>query len=84
MPEALATLQSDVQVQVETDPWLIFSPVDGKPVVGLVLYPGGRVDPRAYAPAARAIAAEGYLVVADPDSLFMEVNGLQVPCKIAG
>ena len=22
--------------------------------------------------------------LADPDSLFMEVNGLQVPCKIAG
>jgi len=63
MPEALAVLQSDAQVQVETEPWLIFRPVGGNPTVGLVLYPGGRVDPRAYTPPARAIAAGGYLVV---------------------
>jgi hypothetical protein len=46
MPEALAALSSDDNVQVQTDRWLVF-----------------RVDAKAYAPAARAIAAEGYLVV---------------------
>ena len=66
MPEALAALQSDAQVEVETDPWLVFRPVAGDPAVGLVLYPGARVDPRAYAPAARAMAQEGYLVVIVP------------------
>jgi len=66
MPEALAALQSDSQVRVETKPWLIFRPLAEEPIVGLILYPGGRVDPRAYAPAARAIAAEGYLVVIVP------------------
>ena len=75
MPEALAALQSDAQVQVETEPWLIFRPVGGKPAVGLILYPGGRVDPRAYAPAARAIAAEGYLVVLVPVPLNLAFFG---------
>jgi hypothetical protein len=58
MPEALAALQSDAQVQVEPEGWLIFRPVGGEPAVGLILYPGGRVEPRAYAPPARAIAEE--------------------------
>jgi pimeloyl-ACP methyl ester carboxylesterase len=56
-------------VVVETDPWLIFRPVEREPTIGLILYPGGRVDPRAYAPTARAIAEEGYLAVIVPMSL---------------
>ncbi len=48
---------------VETGSWLVFQPADSVPEAGLVLYPGGRVDYRAYAPLARAIAQEGYLVV---------------------
>jgi pimeloyl-ACP methyl ester carboxylesterase len=63
MPEALAALQSDDAVQVEMKPWLVFQPLADNPTVGLVLYPGGRIDPRAYAPAAHALAREGYLVV---------------------
>lgn len=66
MPEAMAALQSDEAVQVETGPWLIFRPAGDEPSTGLILYPGGRVDPRAYAPAARAIAGEGFLVVITP------------------
>ena len=45
---------------------MAFSPVGADPSAGLVLYPGGRVDYRAYAPAARAIASEGFLVVIVP------------------
>ena len=81
MPEALAALQSDSQVQVETEGWLIFHPVGEDPAVGLILYPGGRVDPRAYAPPARAIAAEGYLVVIVPMPLNLAVFG---PDRAAG
>ncbi|MEJ2211061.1 MAG: alpha/beta hydrolase, partial [Anaerolineae bacterium] len=66
MPQALAALEPDAQVAVETDPWLVFRPLEREPVTGLVLYPGGRVDPRAYAPTAHAIAAEGYLVAIVP------------------
>lgn len=66
MPEALAALQSDDAVRVETEPWLVFRPAGDLPATGLILYPGARVDPRAYAPAARALAGEGFLVVIPP------------------
>jgi pimeloyl-ACP methyl ester carboxylesterase len=66
MAEAVAALQSDPQVVVETEPWLIFHPAGQEPETGLILYPGGRVDPRSYAPPAREIAAAGYLVVIPP------------------
>ena len=66
MPEAVAALASDEGVEVATSRWLVFRPQDSQPRTGLVLYPGGRVDPRAYAPAARALARRGYLVVIVP------------------
>jgi pimeloyl-ACP methyl ester carboxylesterase len=66
MPEALSALQSNAQVEVTTVPWLVFRPVAQELTTGLIFYPGGRVDPRSYAPAARAIAIEGYLVVIVP------------------
>ena len=67
LPEAVAALQSDGQVQVEPQPaggdWLVFSPAGEQAETGLIFYPGGRVDYRAYAPYARAVASRGYLVV---------------------
>ena len=65
MPEALAALVTDKQVRVTTGPWLTFEPAAaaGPPPVGLVIYPGGRVDARAYAPLARELARQGYLTV---------------------
>ncbi len=75
MPQALQALQSDAQVQVTQDRWVIFQPVGAQPQTGLILYPGGRVDYRAYAPLARTIAAEGYLVVLVPMPLNLAVFG---------
>ena len=66
MPEALAALQSDDQVMVETSPWFTFTPRNGNTSTAFILYPGGRVDPRSYAPTARAIAEQGFLVVIPP------------------
>ena len=63
MPEALAALQSDAQVTVTTGKWLVFTPTGSQPTTGFIIYPGGRVDYRAYAPAAHQIAAAGSLVV---------------------
>ena len=63
MPEALSALQSDSQVTVTTGKWLIFEPIGMQPDTGFIVYPGGRVDYRAYAPQAHAIAAQDYLVV---------------------
>lgn len=73
MPEALSALQSDASVEVTTDRWLIFRPRSQGPAAGLIFYPGGRVDPRSYTPAARAIAAEGYLVIVVPMPLNLAV-----------
>lgn len=67
LPEATAALLSDGQVQVESGQWLVFRPGGGEaPTTGFIFYPGGRVDPRAYAPPLRSLAAQGYLVVAVP------------------
>lgn len=63
MPEALSALQSTPQVTVTTGKWLTFQPAAMQPSTGFIFYPGGRVDYRAYAPAALAIAEKGYLVV---------------------
>jgi dienelactone hydrolase len=73
MPEALPALQSDARLEVKTEPWLVFRPLGGNPTVGLILYPGGRVDARAYAPTARALAQEGYLVVIVPMPLNLAI-----------
>ena len=63
-PYALESLASTEAVGFDKrDPWLVFTPMRSDPEVGLILYPGGRVDARAYAPHAQSIAAAGYKVV---------------------
>ncbi len=76
LPEALAAMQSDAQVTFSVqDGWLVFQPTGqgsaiGQPIeTGLIIYPGGKVDYRAYAPTARALAAQGYFVVIPPAPL---------------
>lgn len=76
MPEAQQALLSDNMVEVQSEPWLVFQPVGETPKTGLIFYPGGRVDPRAYAPAARKIAENGYLVVIVPMPLNLAVFGV--------
>lgn len=73
MPEAAESLQSDSQVNVTSNNWLVFAPIDTQPASGLIIYPGGRVDYRAYAPTAHQIAAQGYLVVIVPMPLNLAV-----------
>lgn len=62
MPQALAALESDAQVFVRVDEWAFFEPTKIRADTALIFYPGGRVDFRSYAPAARAIAEAGYPV----------------------
>ncbi len=66
MPEALVALQSDDEVSVAYDQWYSFSPQGETAKAGFIFYPGARVDPRAYAPAAHALAAQGYYVAITP------------------
>ena len=76
MDEALVAMVSSDTVTVQTEPWLIFQPAQGLPTTGLIFYPGGHVDPRAYAPAAYKIAENGYLVVIVPMPLNLAVFGV--------
>jgi hypothetical protein len=82
MPEALSALESDGLVEVTTDRWFVYRPANEDPKAGLILYPGGRVDPRSYAPAARAIAADGYLVVVVPMPLNLAVLGADKAAEV--
>lgn len=63
MPEAGAALESDEKITVTRRSWLAFLPNDAPPTTGLILFPSVRVPSEAYAPLAREIAAEGYLLV---------------------
>lgn len=73
MAEAMAAIRPGDDVRVDAGSWLSFQPVEGPARSGLILYPGGRVDPRAYAPLARLIAMQGHLVVIPPMPLNMAV-----------
>lgn len=77
MKEAIAALQPDERVTVETSPWLVFRPAGREPDTGLILYPGARIEHRAYAPAARAMAEQGYLVVVVPMPLHLAILGAE-------
>lgn len=61
-PVAFAALESDELVRVIEDDGYVFEPTAGARL-GLIFYPGGRVDPASYAAFARQIAESGYLVV---------------------
>ncbi len=63
LPEAGAALASTASVTFADEPgWLSFTPTSGASGTALVYYPGGKVEPAAYAPAARTIAERGYPV----------------------
>jgi dienelactone hydrolase len=64
LPEATAALASTPEVTFTqgSDGRLTYAPSTGEPTVGLILYPGGKVPPAAYAPQAQTIAANGFFV----------------------
>ena len=63
LPEAIEALGSGGLVKVTQEPWLTFAPTEDTSDTGFIFYPGGRIDPRGYAPLMKTIASEGYLVV---------------------
>jgi hypothetical protein len=82
MPEAIVALQSNDKVLVSTDKWLVFQPKTSLKFVGFIFYPGGRVNPRSYAPAAHAIAEKGYLTVIVPMPLNLAVFGAEIASDV--
>jgi predicted esterase len=82
MSEAYDALQSDSTVTVSVGSWLIFSPLSSNASKGFIFYPGGRVNYRSYAPAAHAIAAEGYLCVIVSMPLNLAVFGVNIASEV--
>jgi dienelactone hydrolase len=78
LPEAVAALQSDEIVVVTTAPWLTFTPAQTAADAGFIFYPGGRVDPRAYAGLMRTIAENEYLVVVPTMPINMAIFNVNV------
>ena len=82
MVEAYEALESDSTVIVSIKDWIIFQPVIPHTNVGFIIYPGGRVDFRSYAPMAHRIAAEGYLVVIVRMPLNLAVFGVNIASDV--
>lgn len=82
-PEALAALQSTTEVSVQSqNGWTVFAPTGSPPTTGFIFYPGGRVDPRAYALHLQSIARNGYLVVLTPMPLNLAVFGVNEASEV--
>jgi hypothetical protein len=73
MPKAVAALVADEEVTVVQNDVIVFRPNETTPTIGLVFYPGARIDPVSYAPPMRALAAQGFLVVIAPMPLNLAV-----------
>jgi len=71
--EAESAMRSDALVTVSDERWLTFTPIESEPTTGLIFYPGGKVDARAYAPLAHAAAQAGTLAVIVPMPLNLAV-----------
>ena len=82
MDVAVEALTSDKTITVDIGDWLIFRPDDQPVTTGYIFYPGGRVDYRAYAPYARSLALEGYLVVIPKMPLNLAVFGVNTAEKV--
>lgn len=77
MPMAIRAMKSDDAVEVATQNWLVFSPIDEETTTGFIFYPGGRVQAEAYAPLAHALADEGYLAVIVPMPLHLAIFNIE-------
>jgi len=69
---ALSALESTDRVTITQDELIAFTPVE-KTETGLIFYPGGLVEPTAYAPILRKISEKGVLVVITPMPLNLAI-----------
>ncbi len=86
LPEASAALASTPTVTFtqDADGRLTYTPVGQQPTTGLILYPGGKVPPAAYAPQAQAIAEAGYLVAIVPVPFNLAVFDIDAAQAVIG
>jgi hypothetical protein len=69
---ALDALESSDLVTITQDTWIVFDPVK-ETETGLIFYPGGLVEPTAYAPILHQIAEKGVLVIITPMPLNLAI-----------
>ncbi len=69
---ALSALESTDSVTITQDKWIVFTPVT-ETDTGLIFYPGGLVEPTAYAPILHQIAENGVLVIIIPMPLNLAI-----------
>lgn len=81
LPQALAALESDQNVEVTQSPWLTFTPKSGSSI-GFIFYPGGRISSRGYSNLMRSISEQGYTVVVPKMPLNMAVFNANIADKI--
>jgi Alpha/beta hydrolase family len=75
--EALAAMESNALVSVQDQgDFVAFRPATNAPLTGFILYPGGHVDYRSYAPISQKIAGRGYLVAIVRMPLSLAVFGV--------
>ena len=70
--DALSALESTDRVTITQDKWIVFEPEE-ETDTGLIFYPGGLVEPTAYAPILHQIAEEGVLVIITPMPLNLAI-----------
>lgn len=73
MQEAANGLRSDESVSISNNRWIVFEPAEKPARTGLIFFPGALVDPVAYAPVARNIASDGFLVVITKPTLNLAI-----------
>lgn len=71
---ALAALESTADVTVSQDKYIIFSPIE-QARTGLIFYPGGLVEPAAYAPVMHDLAQADIFVVIAPMPFNLAIFG---------
>ena len=98
LPEGLAAMVDTDEVSVreievtlwpgskpapaDDNSYFVFEPRNIVPTIGLILHPGGNCDPRAYAPMAKAIASDGYLVAILPMPNCVSIGGYDRTAKV--
>lgn len=81
--KALQSLDATLKVDFEeANNWFVYTPAEANPTTGLILYPGGRVDARAYAPLAQSIAGSGFRVVIVPMPLNFAFFGVSRAAQV--
>ena len=73
MQEAKIMLRSNDKVEYKGSPWIEYTAKNKIITKGLIIYPGGKVSPEAYAPLAERVAESGFIVVIVPMPLNLAV-----------